>query len=170
MKIHIRPTSKADDTKIPRVLYLSLLLIAVTGICQPAIAQTVKFNPPVNNPAGKPFVVSAGDFNGDGKIDLVAGDISNDDIVMLLGNGDGSLKAPATYHQSVHPHYLTVSDFNRDGKLDLVFADGSPGHISFLKGNGDGTFEPAVSYPVVGIQVLAADFNNDGKPDLLTRT
>jgi hypothetical protein len=146
------------------VFLSGLLMIATT-----AVSQTVKFNSPVNYPAGKPYVVSSGDFNGDGKVDLVAGDITNDDVDILLGNGDGTLKPPIPYHQTTHPRFLAVSDFNRDGKLDLAFADSSPGNISILLGKGDGSFESPVSYPVVGVLVLAADFNNDGKADLVTR-
>ena len=131
-------------------------------------AQTVKFNSPATFPAGHPYVVSSGDFNGDGKIDLVAGDITTNDVLILLGNGDGTLKTPLIYHVANAPRFLVVSDFNRDGKLDLVYAD-SP-HISIMLGKGDGSFNPAQSYAVTGNHVLAADFNNDGKPDLVTES
>jgi VCBS repeat protein len=146
-----------------------LLLFAVIGVVQTGLAQTVKFTSPATYPAGSPFVVSAGDFNGDGKTDLVAGDFTNNDLVVLSGNGDGTLKPPVKYHLSSHPRYLLPADFNRDGKLDLAFADGSPSNISVLLGKGDGSFEPPVNYPVAGVLPLTADFNNDGKPDLATR-
>jgi FG-GAP repeat. len=153
-----------------RAVYGAALLILVwLSAADSGIGQTVKFTSPVTYSAGRPFVVSTGDFNGDGKVDLVAGDITNNDVVMLLGNGDGTLQSPLTYHVSAHPRYLVASDFNRDGKLDLAFADGSPAHISILMGKGDGSFESTASYPVAGVLLLAGDFNNDGKPDLATR-
>jgi len=159
-------------TKVSPRRACGAVLLMLGWLCgaEAGMAQTVKFNSPVTYTAGRPFVVSSGDFNGDGKVDLVAGDITNNDVVMLLGNGDGTLQSPVTFHVSARPRCLVASDFNRDGKLDLAFADASPANISILMGKGDGSFESPVSYPVAGVLLLAADFNNDGKPDLATRT
>lgn len=150
-----------------RAVYLLLVIFA--GV-QSGAAQLVKFKSPVMYPAGRPYVVSSGDFNGDGKVDLVAGDLTNSDLVILLGNGDGTLKDPITYHVNPAPGYLLVNDFNRDGKLDLIFSNASLPQFSVLFGKGDGSFEAPVNYPVAAYRILAADFNNDGKPDLVTRT
>jgi hypothetical protein len=146
-----------------------MILLVSIAFADSVLAQTVKFNSPVNYTVGHPYVVTSGDFNGDGKADLVIGDITTNDVLVLLGNGDGTLKPPLTYHVLSPPRYLVANDFNRDGKLDLVFADGIAVNISIMLGNGDGSFGPPQSYPVGGWQVVAADFNGDGKADLLSR-
>ena len=149
-------------------LRLFLIQLAMVGMAQLGAAQTVKFNSPVSYGAGQPYVVTSGDFNGDGKIDLLAGDITNNDLVMLLGNGDGTLRPPATSHVPAHPKFLITNDFNRDGKLDVAFGDSAPSSINILLGRGDGSFDPPVSYPVAAWHIVTADLNNDGKPDIVS--
>ena len=143
---------------------LVLLLLAATS----ALPQSLNFAPPVSYPAGTPYVVAAGDFNGDGKADLVASDVTNNDLAILLGNGDGTLKAPTTYHLSAAAHYLNANDFNRDGKLDLATANQYAANISIFFGKGDGSFETPVNYPVgrFPTQIQSADFNRDGWLDI----
>ena len=87
LAIHFRRTNVLSDSRRSasfhylRALYLLLVIFA--GV-QSGAAQPVKFKSPVMYPAGRPYVVSSGDFNGDGKPDLVAGDLTNSDLVILL--------------------------------------------------------------------------------------
>jgi VCBS repeat protein len=142
-----------------------LCVIAFTGLTS---AQGLKFNSPVTYPAGSPYVITSGDLNGDGKIDLIAGDVNHTDVVVLLGNGDGSLNAPLTYHLGVAPYYLATADFNRDGKLDVATVNPNAANISILFGKGDGTFEAAMNYPVGRFPsyIRTGDFNRDGWVDI----
>ena len=116
-----------------------------------------------------PYAIAVGDFNGDGRPDLVViNSISNGTVSVLLGNGDGTFQSPQTYGAGIHPNSVAVGDFNRDGAADLVVTNGSANTVSVLLGNGDGTFQSrqtfaAGTYPY-GLAV--GDFNGDGKADL----
>jgi hypothetical protein len=134
------------------------------------------FSAPVNYPAPtlSGYIRSA-DFNGDGKLDLVAGgsNIYGSYVSVLLNNGSGAFSDPVNSPAGSGPSYLTVGDFNHDGKQDIatINSAGFP-LISVLNGNGDGTFQPFTSVLADSNQartaVFAGDFNGDNKLDLLT--
>lgn len=161
------PRGSLTSRLCPTLAQLFLLVFLISMV-EPVAAQALKFTSPVTYPAGAPSVITSGDFNNDGKVDLAAGDATHSDLVMLLGNGDGTLKPPVTFHLGASPRYLTANDFNRDGKLDLGILNPDAANISILFGKGDGSFEPAVNYAVgrFPTYLRAADFNSDGWLDL----
>ena len=114
--------------------------------------------------------IVAGDFNGDGKLDLAITDADENDVYILLGNGDGSFQTPITIPVGNDPDAIITGDFNNDGKLDLAVANFNDNNVTLLLGNGDGSFTPASGSPYAAgkgpTAIAAADFNNDGKLDL----
>jgi uncharacterized protein (TIGR03437 family) len=118
-----------------------------------------------------PIVLIAGDFNGDGKLDLAVslGENGSPDgggyFTILLGRGDGTFQPTVLSSQDIGS--MAVADLNGDGIPDLAIGGYfSAGTTAFL-GNGDGTFQPGVQILPVSLQSIAvADFNRDGKLDL----
>jgi FG-GAP-like repeat len=114
---------------------------------------------------------ATGDFNGNGKLDLVLTGYNNN-VEILLGNGDGTFQAAVNYPAGTGPAAVAVGDFNDDGKLDLVVADDGSNSVSILLGNGDGTFQPAMNFLLNGatpsyLSLAVGDFNGDGKLDVV---
>lgn len=121
-----------------------------------------------------PESVVSGHFRSDKKTDLAVGNLLGNSVSVLLGNGNGTFQQAVDYDTS-YPTWLAAGSLSADGKADLVAATadspGLPGgSLSVLMGNGDGTFQSAVAYPA-GEElnyVVIGDFNEDGKPDLVT--
>lgn len=123
----------------------------------------------ITEPPFDVLTIGLGDFNGDGKLDLItAGDYT---INVLLGNGDGTFQYGASYPSESGPDAVAVADFNGDHKLDAAISNGSGGSVSVLLGNGNGTFQPTVNYPISFPNwITAADMTGNGKLDLLVAT
>lgn len=74
----------------------------------------------------------AGDFNGDGRLDLA---VTNSGVSVLLGNGDGTFQTPQNYTVGMTPISIVAGDFNRDGELDLAVANSVGVTVSINIGN-----------------------------------
>jgi len=80
--------------------------------------------------------VTSGDFNGDGKLDLVTANGGSNSVGVLLGNGDGTFQTAVSYPAGSGPVSVTSGDFNGDGKLDLVTANAGSSNVSILLDTG----------------------------------
>ncbi|GIE78854.1 hydrolase [Actinoplanes philippinensis] len=118
--------------------------------------------------------ITAGDFNGDGHLDL-AGINNNNDMLFFPGNGTGKLSTYAAMWPTggAFANYkaITAGDFNGDGKVDIAGINNN-NDMLFFPGNGAGKLTSyAAMWPTGGAFVnykgiAAGDFNTDGRLDI----
>jgi hypothetical protein len=123
-----------------------------------------------------PSAVAVGDFNGDGKADVVVADMYVEALTefggvgVFLGNGDGTFQRPQGTNGYATPggaSGVAVGDFNGDGVVDIVVQSSQGQYL--LVGNGDGTFQAPVSFSAtVNMAGVMGDFNGDGRLDYAT--
>ncbi|HEU5453140.1 MAG TPA: FG-GAP-like repeat-containing protein [Terriglobales bacterium] len=122
--------------------------------------------------------VAAGDLNGDGYKDVVAGidGDSNNGIAVYLANADGTLQPGINIGSGGEMYNVVLADLDRDGSLDIVAANQNDHTVGVFFGDGQGSFHEPVVYVSAAAHdnddpwgLVAADFNTDGAIDIAVR-
>jgi hypothetical protein len=113
-----------------------------------------------------PVVVTTGDFNGDGKLDLAVA--SHTRISILLGNGAGEFNRVHDFGAGVEIEGIAAVELRGNGIADLVVVDNQLDALALFSGIGNGTFAKPIlfgvgSYPTT---LATGDFNGDGAVDV----
>ena len=117
-------------------------------------------------------VLASGDFNHDGRLDLILFQSATSRILPMLGTATHGFSAGTSFACSACGlgGAAAMGDFNKDTNLDVVLANTKSGTLVTLLGNGNGTFRsPVVSqgFATAQFQMVVGDFNRDGLPDLV---
>jgi hypothetical protein len=135
---------------------------------------------PINAPNPTAPMKTA-DFNGDGYPDLYLvefgtfGEVNEpDELTVVLNDGSGNfglpVRSPVSMVSGTTIPVFVAGAFRTPAAPDVIFVDTvNPTVVAYFQGNGDGTFGTPVTLATLPgpQQVVAGDFNNDGKLDFV---
>jgi hypothetical protein len=162
--------------KIRNMAYLKKIEIAIVFslLAFPIVGQVTFTSVPKVSMPQTPQELAKGDFNNDGKIDLVScnfNGLANQQITVLLNTGSGTFSGTnkRNFSSATNPIDLAVGDFNEDGKLDAVSCSQSNNNFSLLLGDGIGNLAAPVNFTAGDLPqgIAVGDMNKDNHLDVL---
>lgn len=144
------------QTKMIAVLAMMIVMEALYPNLASALHFSIKASQELGSGSNEPHLHVHSDLNADGAVDLVATDSQSNELIILLGNGDGTFQSPARYSTGANPTSAAVANSGQD-------------YISVLLSSGNGTFGSVQAAWVGGKQndIASADLDRDGDYDLV---
>jgi hypothetical protein len=122
----------------------------------------------------KPHSAAVGDFNNDGRADIVVANLGIGNVGIFLGCGSRKFNAMISYPTGPvgsAPYSVSIGDFNNDSQSDIVVSNSEIDNVAILLGFGNGTFALPALYSTGArsrpYTVSIADFNNDNIMDIV---
>ncbi len=161
----------------------SLVLAVLTVSCQAHPRRGDESRSPVFtrapgsplNVGGRPNDIVVGDWNKDGRLDVVTCN-AEETVTVLLGDGRGGFTHAAGSPINVAAHLVAAGDVNNDGNTDLALTHHDSFGVIVLLGAGDGRFASAPGSPFIAHEGAKAhnhgltlnDVSSDGNLDITT--
>lgn len=125
----------------------------------------------------EPQGVAVGDFDRNGTLDAAVALLRQDQVAILLGNGDGTfdpdfarVDVGTTASRDADPRAVVAADFDGDNDIDLAVANSAGDSVTILRNNGSGVFSNGGDFPAGNDPrgLIALDLDGDGRIDLAT--
>ena len=161
------------------MIHLQYFILTFLLVASRSVFGQASFSTKTDFTTGQgPISIADGDFNGDGKLDIVVANYKSNTVSIFLNTTVPDSAVPSFSSKTdlatgESPMSVSIGDFNDDGKPDIAVANYNSNTVSlFLNMTRPGaltpSFSPKIDFPTGErpISVSIGDFNGDGKPDL----
>ena len=142
-----------------------------------AFTPRVDLSLPVGTNGGSPYFLTAADIDGDGRLDLIACEVSGSRVSIFRNTATaGSLTTnsfapPVSFSVGADCRYALAADVDGDGRVDIIAANFGNNTLSILKNTGSPgslSFAPQVVLPTLAAPnaLAVGDLDGDGKLDV----